>query len=393
MIRTFSLCCLLFGLLVLFSLTPAQLFAQAQIPISPPSEEVWLVDETGQVPENAVKEINLLCNEIFEANNREMVVVVIKSTNGRNHREFGTQLFNQWGVGSQFKNNGILLLAAIEDRRAEIVIGDGVDYDYQERYAEKIMDTIIVPNFKKGDVGSALYEGARACATRILSIKGLQAPRDLYKAQEERDRTRAKPPFSLRRELERIGPWPWIIGLGVMGFGGLLWFRHFNRYRARPCRACGSETVMLTEEQDDQFLDRGERVEEELGSVDYDVWACLHCEEVVKIRYGKWFTRYAKCPRCLYRTLVKWTRTIVHATTSRGGRVRVDEDCHNCDYHRTYTYRTPKIQKKKSSGSSGSGFSFGSGGSTGGFGSGRSYGGGGRFGGGRSSGRGASGGW
>ena len=331
-------------------LTISSLHAQIiQIPIEPPGPNRWIVDLTGQVPEDAVAEINLMLTEVFEANNRELVVVVIDSTEGRDPRSYGTQLFNQWGVGSAFKDNGVMILAALEDRAAEIIIGEGEDYDNQVRMAEKIMDTIIVPAFKEGDIGTALYEGTRACATRILGIAHLEAPRSLDRAKELKNVPRQKPKWSLKREIIRAGSWPWVIGFGFLGLGGLIWFRHFNRYRARPCLVCGSETVLLTEEQDDDFLDPPEQLEEHLGSVDYDVWACVHCDEVVKIRYGKWFTRYSQCPQCRYKTRSKITRTIVQATTSHGGRVRVDEDCRNCPYHHTYTYSTPRISKSSSS--------------------------------------------
>lgn len=386
MTKRFSNFIFVLGLLLLACLSPLR--AQiAEIPISPPGPNSWIVDLSGQVPDEAITELNLLCTELFEANNRELVVVVIDSTDGQDHRTYGTQLFNQWGVGSGVKNNGVLLLFAMKDRAAEIILGQGEDYDNQVRLAEKIMDTIIIPNLKRGDLGNAVYEGTRASATRILGIAHTEAPRDLNQARDRKGLPRAKPRWSLRRELARLGPWPWFVGLGIFGVVGIIWFRHFNRYRARNCLVCGSDTVLLTEEQDDQFLDPPELLEEQLGSVDYDVWACLNCEEVVKIRFGKWFTRYSDCPRCDYKTLLKITRTLVQATTSRGGRVRVDEDCRNCSFHKTYTYRTPKI--KKSSGSSG--FSSGSGSSGGGgF---RGFSGGGRFGGGRSAGRGASGRW
>ena len=164
-------------------LTISSLHAQIiQIPIEPPGPNRWIVDLTGQVPEDAVAEINLMLTEVFEANNRELVVVVIDSTEGRDPRSYGTQLFNQWGVGSAFKDNGVMILAALEDRAAEIIIGEGEDYDNQVRMAEKIMDTIIVPAFKEGDIGTALYEGTRACATRILGIAHLEAPRSLDRA-------------------------------------------------------------------------------------------------------------------------------------------------------------------------------------------------------------------
>lgn len=378
-----------------------------EIQIAPPGPNRWIVDETGQVPKDAVDEINLMLTEVFEANNRELVVVVIDSTEGRDPRVYGTQLFNQWGVGSAFKDNGILILAALKDRAAEIIIGEGEDYDNQVRMAEKIMDQIIIPAFKQGDIGTALYEGTRACAIQILGIAHLEAPRNLDLAKKMEGVPRPKPAWRLRREIERWGPTPWLVGLGVFGLGGLVWFRHFNRYRSRPCRVCGSKTVLLTEEQDDEFLEPPERLEERLGSVDYDVWACVNCDEVFKVRYGKWFTRYSKCPRCHYKTRSKITKTIVPATTLNGGVVRVDEDCANCPYHNTYTYTTPPIPKPSSS-SSGSrggwkggwkgGWSHGTGLGTGSSGSSRgssrgSFGGGGRFGGGRSAGRGASGRW
>jgi uncharacterized protein len=370
-----------------------------EIPIAPPGPNRWIVDLTGQVPQDAVDEINKMLTEVFEANNRELVVVVIDSTEGREPRSYGTQLFNQWGVGSAFKDNGILILAALKDRAAEIIIGEGEDYDNQVRMAEKIMDQIILPAFKAGDIGTALYEGTRACATQILGIAHLEAPRNLDLAKQMKDVPRPKPRWRLRREIERWGPTPWFVGLGVLGLGGIFWFRHFNRYRARPCLVCGGKTILLTEEQDDDFLDPPERLEERLGSVDYDVWACLNCDEVCKIRYGKWFTRYSKCPQCHYQTRSKITKTIVPATTINGGVVRVDEDCANCPYHNTYTYTTPPIPKpsSSSSGSKGgwkggwsSGTGFGSGSSSSSRGS---FGGGGRFGGGRSAGRGASGRW
>ena len=100
-----------------------------------------------------------MLTEVFEANNRELVVVVIDTTEGRDPRSYGTQLFNQWGVGSAFKDNGVLILAALKDRAAEIVIGEGEDYDNQVRMAEKIMDQIIIPGFKAGDIGTAFTKG------------------------------------------------------------------------------------------------------------------------------------------------------------------------------------------------------------------------------------------
>jgi len=176
---------------------------------------------------------------------------------------------------------------------------------------------------------------------------------------------------------------PWILGaLGLGGLGLVVGGRYWIRYRPRDCESCNDRRVLLDEVQDDEFLDPPERLEERIGSVDYDVWACLTCEEVIKIRYGKFWSRFSFCPQCEYATRSKITRTLIPATTSHGGKVLVEESCRNCDYYDRHTYYTPRIRKSSSSSSGFGGGSRGGGG-----------GGGGGFGGGSSSGGGASGSW
>lgn len=351
--------------------------------IPSPRPNGWITDKSGTVSAEAIEYINLACQEINERLKREMCVVVIDSTGGQNHRTFATGLFNHWGVGSaglpgvpgKWKDNGIMLFAAVKDRRAEIILGDGIDGDEETRICRAIIDDIVVPHFKEGDGNSALYEGIRACGVRIFSVADLDAPPMLPSISAT-----GRAPRTVRRHRQRglVNLFPWLVGGSILGGLGLLvGGRYYMRYRPRVCQRCSLNMVLLEESDDDQFLEAPELVEEQLGSVDYDVWACLNCEEVMKIRYGRIFTRYSKCPKCWYVTVYKIEKTLINATYSHGGKVRVTEDCKNCHYHRNYNYFTPKRVRSSSSG--GSGFSGGGGGSG--------------FGGGRSSGGGAGGGW
>ena len=181
---------------------------------------------------------------------------------------------------------------------------------------------------------------------------------------------------------------------GTIGLGGvaLIGGRFLLRGRTRVCPKCQSAMDKLDEQQDDEYLEPPEQLEERLGSVNYDVWACMTCEDVIKLRYGVFFSRYSVCPQCTRKTKSKISRTLVAATEQRGGVVEVTESCANCSYHHQYTYRTPR----KSRSSSGTSSRLGGGGRRSGSftsRSGRSSGGGRSFGGGRSSGRGGGGGW
>lgn len=354
------------------------------VDIPSPRPTGWITDLSGTVSKEATEYINRVGSEVNEALGREMCVVVIKSTSGRQHRRFATDLFNHWGVGKPgvpgapgiWRNNGVMLFVAVNDRKTELVLGDGIDGYEQERIAQQIIDDIVVPNFAAGDGNSGLYQGFRACATRLLALSDINAPPTLPSV----DGSEVRPRGPKRRQRGPITWLPYLIGGGVIGgIGLLIGGRFYLRYRPRSCEKCKLDMVLLKEDEDDQFLEPGQQLEEHLGSVDYDVWACLECEDVLVLRYGTIFTSYSTCPRCQYVTIHRIEHTLVSATYSHGGKVRVVEDCQNCSYENHYVYRTPKKVKSSSSSSSSSGFGGGGGGSG--------------FSGGSSSGGGASGGW
>ena len=347
---------------------------------TPPS---WVVDLTGSVSREAIDYIDRVCDEVNAAAKREMCVVVVDSIQGNDHRQFAKQLFNHWRVGNtglpvisgDWSDNGILLFFAMNERKVELTLGDGIDNPKQQKVAQKIIDDQVIPNMNADDPDSAMYQAIRACGTQLVGVADLQAPVMLPSVAGELPQPRGP----RRQQRGPVTWWPWLAGGGLLGgFGLLIGGRHYYRYRNRQCENCKIDLILLKEDQDDQFLDPGQQIEEHLGSVDYDVWACLECEEVICNRYGKFFTRYSRCPDCRYKTVHKIESTVVYATYSHGGKVLVRETCQHCDYHRRYTYLTPRKVKTKSSSSS----SF-SGSSRGGSG----------FGGGKSSGGGASGSW
>jgi len=177
-----------------------------------------------------------------------------------------------------------------------------------------------------------------------------------------------------------------LLGGGVTAAGTWM-LRSLWRRRYRDCPDCDIPMIRLGELEDDARLEPAEKCEEHVGSADYRVWTCPACPAAEKVRYGRFFTRYAKCPRCRAVTKSTTVSRIRSATTYREGLERIDERCLHCGWEKTSERVIPRIPEPSSidwsvgSGSSGGGFS-GGGSSGGGF-----------SGGGHSSGGGASGSW
>jgi uncharacterized protein len=136
-----------------------------------PRPHGWTVDQTGTLDQNAIKLLNGVCESAHQSTGAEIAVVMIHSTGGENPRSFATRLFNHWGIGSATEDNGVLVFAAINDRKAEIILGDGVDQREQVNLAYDIMQNGIVPRFRMGDAVGAMLYGARRCATEILGAE------------------------------------------------------------------------------------------------------------------------------------------------------------------------------------------------------------------------------
>ena len=142
---------------------------------------------------------------------------------------------------------------------------------------------------------------------------------------------------------------------------------------------------LLSEEEDDTEIGEGGRFEEQIASVNYDVWRCTApgCPERLVIPRRKWFSGYSDCPNCHRRALTSSTVTLVPATQSSTGLDETTTTCAFCKASRTTRHVTPVLPSPSSSSSSGSSFSgsssggssssFGGSGSTAGGGGGASY--------------------
>jgi uncharacterized protein len=151
--------------------------------------------------------------------------------------------------------------------------------------------------------------------------------------------------------------------------------KHFNnkmnliRIQPRTCKNCGGQCVKLSEMQEDEYLSKESQFEENIKSVDYDVWKCTNCKEVQFETYITDKTTYSNCPKCGTRAYyISGSSTKKAATTRSTGIMIYEYVCKFCNHKSKQQSVIPKIVvSSDSSSSSDSGYSSSdSGGSYGG---------------------------
>lgn len=99
-----------------------------------------------------------------DSTSNQLAIVLIKSLEGYEIADYSVQLALKWGIGSK-KNNGILLLAAIEDKKVRIEVGYGLEGVITDAISKRIITNDIKPFFKQ----SQYYEGVDAATTDLFS--------------------------------------------------------------------------------------------------------------------------------------------------------------------------------------------------------------------------------
>ncbi|MFY9241640.1 MAG: TPM domain-containing protein [Polaribacter sp.] len=90
----------------------------------------------------------------------QIVIAIIASTEGENINYLAANWGEKWGIGDAEKDNGVLILLAREDRKIAIQNGKGVEYLLTDFQSKRIIERVIIPEFKKGNYYAGLDKGA-----------------------------------------------------------------------------------------------------------------------------------------------------------------------------------------------------------------------------------------
>ncbi len=146
---------------LLFAALPALLSAQNY----PERSSSLVTDYTGTLSSD---EINALENKLVlfdDSTSSQIAVVLIKTLDGYEVAEYAVGLAEKWGVGRDGKDNGILVLVAMDDRKMTIQTGYGMEGALPDAIAKRIVENDMKPAFKSG----SYYEGLDRATDNIIA--------------------------------------------------------------------------------------------------------------------------------------------------------------------------------------------------------------------------------
>lgn len=146
-------------IVALFLLTTSMIGFAQDFPAKPTK---LVNDYTGTLSADQLQQLEQKLVAFDDSSSTQIAIAVLKSVGDYDINEYALELGRKWGVGSSGKNNGIMIVVALGDRKISIQTGYGLEGVLPDIYAKRIIENEIKPYFKTGDYYQGLNAGTDA---------------------------------------------------------------------------------------------------------------------------------------------------------------------------------------------------------------------------------------
>jgi uncharacterized protein len=103
-----------------------------------------------------------LCRDIERATGAQVAVLTVTTTEGMPPQQYAQRAFDRWKIGKKGKDDGVLILVAVADRKLWIATGYGVEGVLPDGKVGEIRDRYMAPAFRQGRLGEGIHDGVAA---------------------------------------------------------------------------------------------------------------------------------------------------------------------------------------------------------------------------------------
>lgn len=146
--------------------------AEIAIPAKPYNH---VVDLAGIIDDNTETALNRYLLELEQKTTAQMIILTITSLEGQSIEDLSIDIAHKkWRLGQKGRDNGILLLVSLQDRKYRFETGYGLEGVLPDSLLGSIGRQYLVPYFQKGDYSNGIAAAALVVITTIARDAGVE---------------------------------------------------------------------------------------------------------------------------------------------------------------------------------------------------------------------------
>ncbi len=161
-------------LAVVVLLLTAPLTARAQQGSTPvPAYTGYVTDDAGVIGDERQAKLESFLDQLQKKTGVQFAVLTLATTAPEEPGTYKTRVFKSWGIGNQERDDGLLLLVAMEQREVRFETGYGLEGTLPDGWQSRMVRDLVVPRFRDGQPEEGITAAVLACAQRIGAEKGV----------------------------------------------------------------------------------------------------------------------------------------------------------------------------------------------------------------------------
>lgn len=133
----------------------------------------FIADEANILSEQVKNDLNMTLWDLQKKSGADIAVVTLPSLDGQSVEDAALEIGRTYKVGSKEKNNGVVFLTALSERKMRIELGYGLENKIRMSELEIIRDNDILPYYKKSDYQSGIARGTYRLADVVAQAEGV----------------------------------------------------------------------------------------------------------------------------------------------------------------------------------------------------------------------------
>jgi uncharacterized protein len=138
-----------------------------------------VVDETGVLSAPDAARLDALARAARAVEGRrgvQLQYLLVRDLEGEPIEQFSIRVAEAWKLGDATRDNGLLVVVALDDRKARIEVGNGIEGALTDVQSSRIIRETIAPAFRAGRYGDGLYQaGVQALQALGALPEGIRA--------------------------------------------------------------------------------------------------------------------------------------------------------------------------------------------------------------------------
>lgn len=140
-----------------------------------PNSNFYVLDQANLISTSTELDIIQTSEALYNETGAQIVVVTLENLDGYDLEQSSVKLFREWGIGDKEKNNGVLIILALEEREVRIEVGYGLEGAIPDSVAGRMLDDNMLPNLQEGDYDSAFFDTYQAVLKRVMNEYGIDS--------------------------------------------------------------------------------------------------------------------------------------------------------------------------------------------------------------------------